>query len=138
MMPGLEIKRPVTLRVIVTDAFKEQVKEELREAVEQTRRDIDRVEVEGRRVLSDLQRVDFNQALAARRELEAQKERLQALERQLLEQAEDVDKWELGSEKVRGTIEGSVEISPGDNFWEKVQGAVIVLRDGVVTEIRTP
>jgi predicted RNase H-like nuclease (RuvC/YqgF family) len=135
-MPSVEIKRPVTLRVIVTEQFKEQVKEELREAIGEAQRDIVRLETEGRRVLSDLQRVDLNQAMAARRQLESEKDRLQTLERRLLEQAEDVDKWEMGTERIRGSIEGTVQISPGDDFWQKLQGASIVIRDGIVTEIR--
>jgi len=45
---------------------------------------------------------------------------------------------ELGSEYPRGTLEGTVELAEGEDLLEKLGGCQIVVKDGVVVEIRKP
>jgi hypothetical protein len=42
----------------------------------------------------------------------------------------------MGSEFVRGLIEGTVEIRKGDNLSEKMGRAEIITKDDIVIEIR--
>jgi hypothetical protein len=136
-MTSLTIKRPVAVRVIVTEQYKEEVLKELEEAVQTAQRDVERMEFEGRQLLAGVQTLDLQQTLALRREVEGEKNRREAVRRELQEQSEEVRNWKLGEEKLRGTLESTVDINEGDDLWEKLRGAEIVVKDGVVVEIRS-
>jgi DNA replicative helicase MCM subunit Mcm2 (Cdc46/Mcm family) len=136
-MTSLTIKRPVAVRVIVTEQYKEEALKELEEAVQTAQRDMERMEFEGRQLLAGVQTLDLQQTLALRREVEGEKNRREAVRRELQEQLEEVRNWKLGEEKLRGTLESTADIKEGDDLWEKLRGTEIVVKDGVVVEIRS-
>ena len=135
-MGTLTLKRSVAVHVIVTDEFKEELKTELRQAAETAQQRIDQMEFQSRRFLADLQRNDLTQAMSARRQIEAEKRRQDGIRRDIEEQLEQADKLEIGSEYPRGVVEGSVEIKEGDNLVQKLSESQIVIKDGVIVEIR--
>jgi predicted RNase H-like nuclease (RuvC/YqgF family) len=133
---GLTVKRSINLIVIVTERFREEVRAELQEAVDTTQRRMEQMDFQGRRLLAELQRTDITQAMGARRQLEAEKRRYESLRQELLDQLAEIEKLELGSEYQRGTLEGQVEVEVGDNLFTKMAGASIIIKDGVVIEVR--
>lgn len=48
----------------------------------------------------------------------------------------EIEKLTIGSEYPRGTIEGQVEVKVGDNLFEKLAGILLIVKDGIVVEIR--
>ncbi len=137
-MPSLTITRPIALRVIVTEQFKQEMEAELQEAADTTQRRIDQIDFQARRLLADLQRTDLNQAMQVRQHIEAEKGRHESTRKDLLERVQEVRELELGSEFLRGSLEGTVEIKEGDNLYDKLGKTEIVIKDGVVVEIREP
>lgn len=135
-MSSVTAKRSIGVQVIVTEEFKEELKEELREAAEAAQRRIEQMETQSRRVLADLQRTDLTQAMGARRQIEAEMRRHQALKQDIARQLEEAEKLELGSEYPRGTLEGVVELKEGDDLFKKLTGSQIVIKDGVIVEVR--
>jgi hypothetical protein len=133
---SLTIKRPVQVTVIVTEEFKQELAEELQEAADNTQRRIEQMEFQGRRALADVQRTDLNQAMALRQQLEAEKKKYEALKKEMLDRLEEVKGLQLDSEYPRGTLEGVVEVKAGDNLFDKLSKAQVVIKDGVVQEIR--
>jgi F0F1-type ATP synthase membrane subunit b/b' len=120
----------------VTEDFKKELRQELQEAADATQRRIEQMDVQSRRFLADLQRTDLTQAMAARRQIEAERRRHEALKQDILRQIEETDKLDLGSEYPRGTLEGFVEVTVGDDLIKKISGSEIVIKDGVIVEIR--
>ena len=116
--------------------MKEELKAELEEAIETTQRRIDQMEFQSRRFLADLQRTDLTQAMGARRQIEAEKRRQEAIIQDLRKQAEEAEKLELGAEFPRGTLEGVVDIKEGDDLFNKLSASQIVIKDGIVLEVR--
>jgi len=135
-MASMTITRPIALRVIVTEQFKEEMAKELQEAADTTQRRIDQIDFQARRVLADLQRTDLTQAMQVRQQIEAEKGRQESVKKELLDRAKEVQELAMGTEFPRGTLEGVVDLSEGDNLYEKLTGAEIVIKDGVVIEIR--
>jgi hypothetical protein len=133
---GLTVKRSVAVQAIVTEQLKEELKAELQEAIEATQRRIDQMEFQSRRFLADLQRTDLSQAMSARRQIEAERRRQEALVEDLRRQAEEAEKLELGSEFPRGNLEGVVELKEGDDLFQKLSGSQIVIKDGKIIELR--
>jgi F0F1-type ATP synthase membrane subunit b/b' len=120
----------------VTEDFKEELRTELQQAADETQRRIDQMELQSRRLLADLQRTDITQAMQVRRQIEAERQRQGALRQEIQRQIEEAAKLELGSEYPRGTIEGVVELSVGDDLFKKLSGSEIVVKDGEVVDIR--
>ncbi len=130
------LKRAVTLKVIVTEKYKEETTRALEEAIEETDRVKSQIDFRSRIVLADLQRVDLNQAGEFRRRVEAEKHRQDEMKEQLKQQLEVVTNAEIGDEHVQGQIEGLVEVAVGDNLVAKLGNTEIVTRDDEVVELR--
>ncbi len=133
---GVNVRRQIAIYAIVTEQFREELKAELQEAIATTQRRIDQMDFQSRRFLADLQAADLNQAMNARRQIEAEKRRHEALKQELQQQLSEADKLELDSEFPRGTIEGDVEVNVGDDLMTKVASTALIVKDGVVIEIR--
>jgi len=133
---GLMIKRPVQVMVVVTEEFKKELVQELNEAAEAAQRRIEQMEFQGRRYLADVQRTNLTQAMALRQQLEAEKKKYEDAKKELLQRIEEIEGLELGSEYPRGTLESEVRIEAGDNLFEKLSSAQVVIKDGVIQEIR--
>jgi len=133
---SLTVKRSVAIYAVVTEQLKEELRAELQEGIDTTQRRIDQMDFQSRRFLADLQAADLTQAMAARRQIEAEKRRHEALKQELAQQLAGVDTLEMDSEFARGTVEGTVELKVGDDLMKQVAGAVIVMKDGVIVEIR--
>lgn len=132
----MQLRRQVTLKVIVTDKFKEETIKELEETIEQVEQGRNQIEFRSRILLSDLQRQDLNQAAEFRRRVEAEKQRMEDAKTHLSEQLEEIRAAEVGTELERGNLEGFVDIQVGDNLQARLSQAEIVLKDDVVVEIR--
>jgi len=135
-MANVTLKRSVTVQIIVTEAFKEELKAELREAADAAQHRVEQIEFHSRQFLADLQRTDLQQAMSARRQIETEKRRFEALREDLLRQLAEAENLELGSEYTRGTLESTVEVREGDDLVKKISGAEIVVKDGVIVEVR--
>ncbi|HUT73883.1 MAG TPA: YlqD family protein [Armatimonadota bacterium] len=137
-MASLTITRPILLHVIVTEQFKQEMEAELQGAADTTQQRLDQIDFQARRILADLQRTDLTQAMQVRQQIEAEKGRHQSAKEELLERIKEVRELALGSEFSRGTLEGIVEIKEGDHLYDKLGRTEIVVKDGVVVEIREP
>jgi F0F1-type ATP synthase membrane subunit b/b' len=133
---GISVTRSIAIQAIVTEDFKEELKAELQEAADEVQRRTDQMELQSRRYLAEVQRTDLTQAMNARRRIEAERQRHDAMKDDILRQIEEVAKLELGSEYSRGSLEGTVEINAGDDLVKKLSGSQIVVKDGVIVEIR--
>lgn len=135
-MPSLTVNRSIAVQVIVTEKFKEELKAELQAAADASQQRIDQMEFQSRRFLADLQRTDLSQAMSARRQIEAERNRQEALRQDIVRQLEEADKLELDSEYSRGTLQGVVDLEEGDDLIQKLSGAQILIKDGLIVEVR--
>jgi len=133
---GITVRRSISVRAIVTEALKQELRDELQQVAEEAQRRVDQMETQGRRLLAGLQRTDLTQAMDARRQIEAERQRHDALRQDIQRQIQEAEKLELGSEYPRGTIEGSIEVQEGDDLLKKLATSEIVIKDGVIVEIR--
>lgn len=135
-MPSVTVNRSIAVQVIVTEKFKEELKAELQAAADASQQRIDQMEFQSRRFLADLQRTDLSQAMSARRQIEAERNRQEALRQDIVRQLEEADKLELDSEYPRGTLQGVVDLEEGDDLSQKLGGAQILIKDGLIVEVR--
>jgi type I restriction-modification system DNA methylase subunit len=132
------LNRQVVLKAVVTPQLKESLIAEVQEAIARVNETQDQLEVQSRRVMLELQRTDLNRAMAFRQQLDAEKRKHTDLKEELDEWLKEYQELEMGTEFVRGVLEGTVEVSQGDNLREKLGQAEILTEDDLIKEIRDP
>jgi hypothetical protein len=132
------LNRQIVLKAIVTPRLKESLIAEVHEAIERVNETQDQLEVQSRRVMLELQRTDLNRAMAFRQQLDAEKRKHSELREELDERLKEYQALEMGSEFVRGVLEGQVEVQQGDNLLAKLSKAEILTEDDLIREIRDP
>lgn len=132
----MQLKRPVVLKVIVTEEFKKELAEELQEAIGRVENAQQQIEFQSRRYLLELQKTNLNQAMAVRQQLEAEKQKQEAMKEEIKEQLAQAQALELDTEFPRGTLEGQVDVKVGDDLMSKLSKAEVVIKNGIIQEVR--
>ena len=133
---GITVKRPVTVKAIVTPSFKERLLSELRCAVQRLEIQLQQLEFQGKRKLMDLQKKNISQAMAVRKQLEEERAKHENALRELNERIRQVDLFPLGAEFVQGSLESFVQLEVGDNINAKLADVEVIVRDDIIVEIR--
>ena len=139
---SLLLKRPVTVKAIVTAQWKEEVTQQLQKQVAQLDKQMQQLEMQGKRTVEEITK----QAGSATPQLQKQTENIQGqvnqkkgemLEKknQFLQQLQQIQLLELNQEVVQAQMESFFRLEQGDNLVKKLN-IEVVLRDGVVEEIR--
>ncbi len=135
-MASITIQRKVILRSIVTDQLKQELDQELQNAMDEIDQRIQQIDFRAQPYITGLQRSNIQQAMAVRKQVEAEKEKHQQLRSTLEQRRQQVQALNTGDEIVRGTLDSQVEIDEGDNLAEAIAGVEIVTKDDIVVEIR--
>ena len=134
---AIELKRVVMVKAIVTEAFKENLVRELERAVKNLDAELQRMEFQGKKYLEDLKKKGMGQQFNAfKQQLTNERTRQSAAKGDLLAKIEQAKALELNTEFIQGPIEGPVEVALGDNLYKKVGAAEVIVKDGIVQEIR--
>lgn len=131
---ALTISRPVVIKTIVTEGFKRLYIQELEEAIKRVETLEQQLDTQIRR--SELERQVSPQSRAIRQQLELERARQEATRAELGMRLREAQQLELNSEFPQGTVEGLVEVNIGDNLFNKIGHTEIVVKDGIVIEIR--
>ncbi len=140
---SLMLKRPITVKAIVTSRWKEEVQQQLQNQIAQLDKQIQQLEMQGKRTIEELQKKASSPSGA---QVTKQVENIQSQvnqkkgeslnkKNQLLQQLQQVQLLELDQEVVQAQMESFFRIEKGDNLVKKLN-VEVVLRDGIVEEIR--
>jgi len=125
----------VKIKVIVTENFKNTVIKEIQEGLQQMDTEISYIEQRAKKIMTELTIKASPQAQAVREQLEWEKKKREEAKAGLLEQMKKVTALSEGSEVLQGDVVSPVEVNIGDK-WDDIFEKEIVLKDGVVIEIR--
>jgi hypothetical protein len=139
---SLLLKRPITVKAIVTAQWKEEVNQQLQKQVAGLDQQMQQLEMQGKRTIEEITK----QAGVANPQVQKQAENIQGqvnqkkaemLEKknQFLQQLQQIQLLELDQEVVQAQMESFFRLEQGDNLVKKLN-VEVVLRDGVVEEIR--
>ena len=138
----LSIKRSITVRAVVTPAWKDEAERELSGAISATDQQLAQLEQEGQQVVDDVRRQSANpldprvqdQVAQVQQQVAAKRAELDEQKRNLLQQQAQVRELEMDQIVEQGQLESSCELKVGDNLVQKMQVAIVV-KDGVVQSI---
>lgn len=131
---GITVVRPVVVKAIVTETFKKQYLSELEDTVRRLDAMVTQIDTQIRR--SELERQGSPQSRAIRQQLEVERSRQEAARMELAARIKEAEALELQSEFSQGTLESMVELNVGDNFFTRLARAEVIIKDGIVIEIR--
>ncbi len=140
---SLLLKRPVTLKVVVTTRWKEEVLLQLQTQINEIDGQLQQLDLQGQRMVAEIQKQSLQppgpQVTQQIEEIQTQvnqrKSELLDQKNQVLQNLQQVQLLELDQEVVQGQIESYCTIKLGDNLVQKMQLEVL-MRDGIVEEIR--
>jgi len=124
----------VAIKTIVTEAFKRLYVQELEEAIKRVEALEQQLDTQIRR--SEIERQVSPQTRAVRQQLELERARQEATRAELVMRLREAQQLELNSEFPQGTVEGVVDVQVGDNLFNKIGRTEIVVKDGIIMEIR--
>ena len=138
----LSIKRSITIRAVVTPAWKEEAERELSAAISTADQQLAQLEQEGQQVVDEVRRQSANpldprvqeQVAQVQQQVAAKRAELEEQKRNLLQQQAQVRELDMEQIVDQGQLESFCDIKVGDNLVSKMQVAVVV-RDGVIEAI---
>jgi hypothetical protein len=134
---GIELKRVVMVKAIVTENFKQNLIKELERAAGNIETQATQMEERSKSYLESLKKKGLMQKAASfKNQINEERSKQAAAKTDLLMKIEEAKKLQLGSEFVQGPLEGPVVVGLGDNLYKKVGGAEIIVEDGIIQEIR--
>ncbi|WP_430015414.1 YlqD family protein [Microcystis protocystis FBCC-A270] len=140
---SLLLKRPVTIKVIVTPRWKEEAQQQLQAQMVQIDAQIQQLETQGQRAIAEIQRQSLiplppeaaQQIDNIQIQVNQQKSEFLEQKNQYLQQLQQVQLLELNQEVAQAQLESFFRVEKGDNLVAKMN-VELVLRDGIVEEIR--
>ena len=143
MDSNFTLKRPVTIKAVVTPRWKEEAQQQLQAQINELDGQLQQLETQGQRAITEIQKQSIQppgpqvvqQIENIQMQVNQRKSELLDQKNQILQQLQQVQFLEMNQEVNQGQIDGLFTLKKGDNLIEKLQ-VEILLRDGIVEEIR--
>lgn len=129
------VKRPVLIKNVVTENFKNQMIEELSNAIKQIEIRLEQMEFRGKRMIADIGKKDQRRLSGLQEELKQEREKQIQLKEDLEYKLAEIEKLKDGELFVSGIYDSPVKIEVGDKIMEKLSQAEIIVKDGIVIQI---
>ena len=136
---SLTIKRPITVRAVVTPTWKEEAEREISNGIAAADQQLAQLEQEGQQVVEQVRRQSANpldprvqeQVANIQQQVAGKRSELEEQKRNLLQQQAQVRELEMDQIVEQGQLESTCELKVGDNLGKKMQVSIVV-KDGVV------
>lgn len=137
-MQSISIKRQVTVKAIVTEVFKNNASQEIQQQLQQLDMNMQQLEFQAKRAISDLEKQNPapGQMDNLKMQIDEERQRLLVGKNELLQRMNMISQLELNTEFPQGMLDNYVTVNVGDNLYEKLSNTEVILKDGVVVEIR--
>ena len=137
MAKTVTLKRTVTIKAIVTEDFKKYLIFELQNAIKNLEQKMSLVETQGKKLIETLKdKGSKDQINSINQQISLEKQQKDTAVGDLNKRIEDANNLALKSEFVQGTVDGFVSIAEGDNLYQKLGALEIIIKDGIIQEIR--
>lgn len=132
----ITIRQPVAVKFILTESTKQEILEEQRNQVDRLSEELEQIEIQGKAALEQAMSQGGDVAAQVRMQIESEKQTRMEQREQIIQQIQQIQQLELGTEIQNMNVETSVDVRVGDNWGEILMGSEIVIKDGIVHEIR--
>ncbi|WP_274434357.1 YlqD family protein [Alicyclobacillus sp. ALC3] len=133
----LSIRQPVAVKFILTELTKQQILTEHRRQIDHLTEELEQLEIQGKEALEQAMAAGGDVAQQVREQIEQERMNREQQREQLIQQIQQIQQMELGTEIQNMNVETSVDVRVGDDWGKILRGAEIVIKDGIVYEIRS-
>jgi chromosome segregation ATPase len=140
-LSSVRLKRQVTVKTLVTDDFRKKAAFELDEESKVVDTQLQQLEAQYQYSLQQLDQLAKQgqnvqkQLLQLNDDAQQKRSQLASIKMQVASQIANLDKVPNGEYIITGIMESDVEIFPGDNLYEKLGQAEMLVEDGIVRSI---
>lgn len=142
-MTKILVKRPVTIKTVVTPKFKEDASNELTKEIHLVDNQILQLELQNKQILdqtgvfgSALNQDNAKPLQEALNDIAQKLKQMTSLKQELVSQRDTIKDIALNNIIVTGSLENYVEIEIGQNIYDVFKKAEIIIKDGVIEDIR--
>lgn len=132
----MRIKRPVTVKMIVTEKTKERLLQQCEQSIRQLELELDQLSFERRKLMHRAEKQGREAMQQAEERLQQEVSERRGRLEQLHAQYEQIGNLQEGSEITHSQVDSDVEVRVGDDWEALTQETEIILKDGIVYEIR--
>ena len=144
MVESLQLIRQIAVRAIVTENFKNQVGQEIQRNLQQIDAELQQLEFKAKRAIVDIEKRTSGavsteartQVESIRQQVDTEKVRLTQMKDEMTSQLQALAELPIGSVITQFTVENPVEVRVGENIFQRLEGGEILVKDGVIQEIR--
>ena len=133
-MSSIQVKRPVAIKVVMTEEFRKQILDETSESLKKNEEMF--VQAEGMYEKTQKSGASEDELKVIRKQLDFEKSRLGEIKKDMEVKMHAFQQVPEGQEIVFRVLEGPVDVKEGDDFKKILNGAEIVLKDWKVIELR--
>jgi len=142
-LKSIKVKRPVKVKTIVTNGFKQQAKDEINKEIRLIDNQIMQLELQSKQIQDQVSgglsgyfmEGSPDQAQQALEDVLQRLQQMGELKQELQFQRENIDHLSLNNVIVTGSLENYVELRPGENLYDKFKEAEILVKDGIIQDI---
>jgi hypothetical protein len=134
-LDSLTIIRPVSIKIRVTETFKNELKIEIQEAIKKLDLEIQQIEFQAKRFITEMEKKTPQKTPAVREHFDEEKQKRIESKNKLLERLKQIPFLTIGEEVFQGSINTIAEIKQGDD-WNEVMDREIIIEDGKIIELR--
>jgi YlqD protein len=141
---NLMIQRQVNIKAIVTPRWKEDMQQALQGQLNQVDGQLQGLDLQLQQVLTDMQKQSIQppgpdtlqQMEGVKMQFNQAKSELLEQKNQVLQQLQQVQTLSIDQEVDQGNVVSTFKVQVGDNLISKVNTVELLIRDGIVEEIR--
>lgn len=141
---SIKVKRSITIKTIVTNQFKKQTTEELNKELHLLENQILQLELQNKQIQDQAASYasmyngnEAKQIQEALAEIAAKIQQMNIFKQELHSQKESITHMALDNMIITGSLENYVELNIGENIYDKFKEAEIIVKDGIIQEIRS-
>ena len=138
-MAELTLQRNVVIKVIVTEEFKKYLVGELEKSIKNMDAQLANMETQGKRLVENLKKQGektVKQVSAIVQQINMEKQQATLAKADIEKKIGEAKELKVGSEFLQGTVHGITTVNAGDILYKKLGGIEVLLKDGVIQEIR--
>lgn len=136
---AIQLQRTVTIKVIVTEEFKNYLVAELERTMKNLDLQVQRMEEQGKKLIENLKKQGEKtkqQISTIVQQINLDKQQQTIAKADLSKKSEEAKGLKIGAEFVQGTVNGWVTVEKGDNLYKKIGALELIVKDGVIQEIK--
>lgn len=142
-MKSIKVKRPIKIKTVITDKFKQQAQEELSKEIHLLDTQIMQLELQSKQIQDQTSEFSnlfgdnsVDQIQQALDEISKRLQQMSELKNEMVSQKESISHLALNNVIITGSLENYVELRTGENIYEKFREAEILVKDGIIQEIK--